>query len=406
MKETVTIIFLITYLGVAIGKVPGLALDRTGIALLGAVAMIVSGAIDTKEAVLAVHIPTILLLYSLMIVSAQFRLGGFYTKCALSITRLLERPKVFLLMLMLTSALLSAFLANDIVCLAFTPVISTSLLLESRNPIPYLLALAMASNIGSAATIIGNPQNMIIGQMANLNFWLFTLWSLIPVLLSLVASYGLILLIYGKKLQSSYKSVIYELGESWPPYDSHQTKKGIIAVSLILILFLFPIPREIVAICIAGWLLLSRRMKTRSILGLVDWHLITLFCSLFILIAAIEKYQVPQDILLFLEKYGFKIEPFSLSIISVVLSNLTSNVPAVMLLTKFLDPGQTILWYVLALSSTFAGNLITLGSIANLIVIEEAAVFGIKISFWEHAKVGIPETIISLIILILWTWIQ
>jgi len=405
LKETVTVIFLITYLGVAIGKVPGLALDRTGIALLGAVAMIVSGAIDTQEAVLAVHMPTILLLYALMIISAQFRLGGFYTKCALSITRLMERPKIFLLMLMLTSGVLSAFLANDIVCLAFTPVIVTSILLQSRDPVPHLIALAVSSNIGSASTIIGNPQNMIIGQMANLNFWLFTLWSFPPTLMSLFAAYSLILLIFGKRLESSYKGPTYELEESWPPYDSHQSRKGIIAVCLLLTLFFFPIPRELVAICVAGWLLMSRRMKTRSILGLVDWHLITLFCSLFILIAAIEKYNIPQDVLLVLERHGLRLEPFSLSIISVILSNLTSNVPAVMLLTKFLDPGQTTLWYVLAISSTFAGNLITLGSIANLIVIEEASLLGINIGFWEHAKIGIPVTIVSLIFLILWTYI-
>lgn len=405
LKEVATIIFVVTYLAVAIGKIPGLALDRTGIALLGAVAMVVSGAVSTEEAVRAIHIPTILLLYALMVISAQFRLGGFYTKCALQITTVLEKPKLFLMLLMAIASLLSAFLANDIVCIAFTPVITVSLLLHGMDPVPYLLALAISSNIGSALTIIGNPQNMIIGQLADLDFWGFTIWCLPPVLSSLIASYFLIILVYGKRLARRIEQPIFHLEESWPPYDSHQTHKGFFAIGLLLLLFLFPFPRELSAISIAGWLLLSRKMKTKSILGLVDWHLITLFCSLFIIIKSIEKYGIPQDMLIKIELLGLKIEPYSLTIMSMLLSNITSNVPAVMLLSSLIDKGQTILWYVLALSSTFAGNLITLGSIANLIVIEEAEELGVHISFWEHAKVGIPVTMVSIVLTLLWIYV-
>ena len=169
MQTTVAVLFLLAYLGIALGRVPGLALDRTGIALLGAIAMIGVGAITTSEALQAIDVSTILLLYALMVVSAQFRLGGFHTWAALRITRYMDQPKWFLLLLMAVSALFSSVLANDIVCLAFTPVVTVALLGRGYDPVPYLIGLAVSSNIGSAATIIGNPQNMLIGQLAHLD---------------------------------------------------------------------------------------------------------------------------------------------------------------------------------------------------------------------------------------------
>ncbi|RPJ12583.1 MAG: anion transporter, partial [Deltaproteobacteria bacterium] len=154
---TALVIFILSYIGIALGKVPGLVMDRTGIALLGAIAMVVFGVITPESAFHAIDLPTILLLYSLMIISAQFRLGGFYTWAAKKITSQAARPKIFLLLTMFVSAVLSALLANDIVCFAFTPVLAVALLDARLNPLPYLLGLAISSNIGSSATIIGNP---------------------------------------------------------------------------------------------------------------------------------------------------------------------------------------------------------------------------------------------------------
>ena len=178
--EIVAAIFVLTYVGIALGRIPGLALDRTGIALLGAIAMVAVGALKPDEAWQAINVPTILLLYALMAVSAQFKLSGFYTRMALGINRFIVRPRVFLGALMAVSAVLSALLANDIVCLAFTPVLCLSLLDAGLDPAPFLLGLACASNIGSAATIIGNPQNMLIGQVAGLKFAKFLLWCAPP----------------------------------------------------------------------------------------------------------------------------------------------------------------------------------------------------------------------------------
>ena len=396
-------LFLITYLGIALGKVPGLVIDRVGIALLSAIAMVGFGVISTQAAVQAIDLPTILLLYSLMIISAQLRLGGFYTWSASRILLLLTRPRQFLLVLMAVSAVLSALLANDIVCFAFTPVLAVALIRSGMNPLPFLLGLAISSNIGSAATIIGNPQNMLIGQVGQLAFGQFIIWCAPPALLSLLGSYLLLLWIYRDKMSLGEASSTLADPDSWPDFNPWQSAKGIVAVVGLVALFFTPIPREVSAIAIAGLLLCSRRMKTRDILGLVDWHLITLFCALFIVIHGISQAYDLNMVVGRLTAWGVDLGSSTmLTGLTVVLSNIFSNVPAVMLLIPFMDPLNPQQWYTLALASTFAGNLFVLGSIANLIVIEQASRLGVVISFREHARVGVSVTLISLIVLVGW----
>lgn len=399
-----TLIFLLTYTGVALGRVPGLMLDRTGIALLGAIAMIVAGAISLPQAVQAIDLPTIVLLYALMVVSAQLRLGGFYTRTAFWITSVLVHPRFFLLVVMLTSAALSAVLANDIVCLAFTPVLALSLLSGRRNPVPYLLGLAVASNIGSAATIIGNPQNMLIGQVGRLAFERFFYWCAPPAVLALLLSCLLLCWFFREDFHRREETPdATSILSSLQRFDCWQSIKGLVVVGLLLAMFLTAIPREMSAMAAAGALLCSRRLKSREMLQLVDWHLITLFGALFVLVHGLEATGLPAILLAQLKTAGVDLHDlFTLSAISVVLSNLVSNVPAAMLLIRFLDPARLDQWYALAVSSTFAGNLITIGSIANLIVIEQAAACGVNISFRDHARVGIPVTIVSLIVLAAW----
>jgi len=402
--STTALIFIATYIGVAIGRIPGLTLDRTGIALLGAIAMIVAGAISFPQAVAAVDLPTIVLLYALMVVSAQLRLGGFYTRTALKISSVLVHPRFFLLVCMLTSAVLSAVLANDIICLAFTPVLTLALQSARRNPVPYLLGLAVASNIGSAATIIGNPQNMLIGQVGRLAFDRFFFWCAPPAAAALLLSYLLLCVFFRKdfnlRQETRDEAVILQ---TLPRFDRWQSAKGLVVVGVLLALFLTPVPREMSAIAAAGVLLCSRRMKSRDMLQLVDWHLITLFCALFVIVHGIETTGIPGTLLTRLKEARVELHDlFTLSGVSVVLSNLVSNVPATMLLIKFLDPARVEQWYALAVSSTFAGNLITIGSIANLIVIEQAAACGVDITFRDHARVGIPVTLASLAVLAAW----
>lgn len=402
-------IFLLTYMGIALGRIPGLNLDRNGIALLGAIAMTASGAVSLEKAVKSIDVPTIVLLYSLMVISAQLRLGGFYTRMAERISTALKKPKFFLALLMGVSAIMSALLANDIICLAFTPVLAYALLSAGMNPVPFLIALAMSSNAGSAATIIGNPQNMLIGQTGGLHFASFTSWCLPPSIAALFLIYAIICLLYRKDLVNNAKHknesriTATEHHEVWPDFDPWQSFKGILAVIITLGLFFTNIPRELSALTVAGILLCSRKMESKEILGLIDWNLITLFCALFVVIQGMEDAGLPVFLMKKLAETGADLTNiFNLTAISTILSNLVSNVPASMLLIKFLNKADPNDWYVLSVSSTFAGNLILIGSIANLIVVEQASRFGIHISFREHAKTGVPATLLSVIVLVLW----
>jgi Na+/H+ antiporter NhaD/arsenite permease-like protein len=397
-----TIIFCLAYFGIALGKIPGLIVDRVGVALLGAIAMVVFGVVTIEGAVESINLPTILLLYSLMIISAQLRLGGFYTWVALKIVPYYTYPRFFLLITMLMSALLSALLANDIVCFAFTPILALSLIEAGLNPLPFLIGLAASSNIGSAATIIGNPQNMLIGQTGHLGFGKFFFWCSPPSLIALLTSYLIILWIYRKNIYARKKEIV-EREKHWQPFNQWQTSKGIFAIFILIALFFSSIPRELSAIGIAGVLLCSRKIKTRDIMGLVDWHLITLFCALFVIINGFSQSGYLEILMNRLSNMGMNLHNLHmLTGMSVIASNLFSNVPATMLLISFLDPLEHTQWYTLAVSSTFAGNLFLLGSIANLIVVEQAANFDIKITFWEHATVGIPVTLASVLILFFW----
>jgi Na+/H+ antiporter NhaD/arsenite permease-like protein len=403
---TALVIFVVSYAGIALGRIPGLALDRLGIALLGAIAMVVGGVVSPAEAVRCIDFPTLCLLYGLMIISAQLRLGGFYTFAAEKVLGMCQKPRLFLLLSMLLSAVLSALLANDIICFAMAPILAYSLKRTGLNPIPFLFGLAVSSNIGSAATLIGNPQNMLIGQMGKLPFGDFFVWAFPPSALALLAGYGVILWMYRNAL--TLDKPIHAEGDEpeWPCFDRWQTGKGLVAVAVLVGLFLTDLPRDVSALAVAGTLLLSRKMKSRDMLALVDWHLITLFCALFIIIHGISLAHLPERMLDVLAHQGMTLaRPAFLTGITVVLSNLFSNVPAVMLVIPCLDPTLPELWYILAVASTFAGNLFLLGSIANLIVAEKSEEHGIAISFKEHARIGVPVTLVSLLLLILWAQI-
>lgn len=403
METFVVLVFVLSYLGIALGTVPPLALDRTGFALLGAIILVAGGALTIEKAIHSIDTSTILLLYALMVISGQLRLGGFYTWVALKVSDRVHSPKLFLLLLMLVAGGLSAVLTNDVVCLAFTPVVCVALIRARLNPIPFLLGLAMSANIGSASTIIGNPQNMLIGQVQSLDFADFIVHCVPPSIVALIGAFLIISVLFRGKWHSVPPSADSGNTQEWPVFNPWQTAKGLMAITAVMVLFFTPLPRELVAITAAGLLLMSRHMRSRWLLGFVDWHLLTLFCGLFIIIAAITETGIPSDIVATLREAGIDLRDATiLSAVSVLLSNLVSNVPATMLLLKFVDPGTPIESYALALSSTYAGNLITIGSIANLIVIEQARQLGVEIRFREYLRAGVPVTLCSLVILFIW----
>lgn len=401
-------LFICVYVGIALGRIPGLAIDRTGVALLGAIGMLELSGMTLTEAGTLIDLHTLLLLYALMVFSAQLRLGGFYTRVAWKLTLLLERPPRFLAWQMTASALLSSLLANDIICLAFAPVIARACLTAGISPMPHLLGLAMAANIGSAATLIGNPQNMLIGQLGRLEFADYLAWSLIPTLVSLAGAWVILRLLYRSVLDrrpDPNGTASITVADTDQPFDAWQTGKGLILLTLLVALFFTELSRDMVALSLAALLLLSRRMRTRSILGLIDWHLLTLFAALFIVVGIFRGTGAPDQIMHWLAAQGVELsDGHVLTFVTALLSNLVSNVPATMLLTQVLDPAHPENWYILAMASTFAGNLLLIGSIANLIVAEQVAPLGVQLGFGEYARAGVPITLLSLAILSMWLY--
>jgi Na+/H+ antiporter NhaD/arsenite permease-like protein len=401
MSTTILIIFLIVYLGMILGGLPFLQLDRTGVALLGAIALISINALSVDEALAAIHFPTMILLFAFMVISAQMRLGGFYDWITDKLAGLSLGPSGLLAVLIVICAGLSAVFSNDIVCLAIAPVLIEACKQRQLAPIPFLLALACAANIGSAATLIGNPQNMLIGQTLQLPFDGYFLKAAIPVGLGLLTCWGLIVWQTGGQWKEA--GVVNAAAASEPqtekvPFDAWQTSKGLVIAAVLLVAFLFaPWPREHMALIGAGVLLMSRKLHSRKMLGLVDWELLVLFMSLFVVNHALQRTGMTANAITYLATHGVPLDqPGSLFVATFLLSNLVSNVPAVMLLLPVVH--HEMGGVLLALVSTLSGNLLIVGSIANIIVVDAAARRGIAIDWRRFARVGLPITLATLAI--------
>lgn len=403
MDVLIIIVFGLVYVGMALGELPKLALDRTGVALLGAIAMVLLGALPYEEAWAAVDMPTLFLLFALMVLSAQFRLAGSYSEVVRRLVTWKASPPLLLLGLLLVAGVLSAVLTNDVVCLAMTPVLVEGCIRRRLDPVPFLLGLACASNIGSAGTLIGNPQNILIGQRLELSFSGFLLDAGVPALLGLGVVWGVLVWQYGGRWERELELK----GVDAPPFDRWQTSKGLALAFMLVVAFIGfeSLPREGVGLTCAGVLLLSRRMASREMLGLVDWQLLVLFIGLFIVNAGLAHTGAVEAGLEALRGAGVEAaRPPWLFTLSTVLSNLVSNVPATMLLlpvATHADAGA-----ILALSSTFAGNLFIVGSIANIIVVTTARPLGVEIDFRTHARTGVPVTLATLGLAAAWLWVS
>ena len=344
MTTTIVIIFLTVYLGMILGGLPFLQLDRTGVALLGAIAMISFDAVTLEEAAEAVHLPTIILLFSFLVLSAQMRMGGFYGWVTRGLATMPLSPAKLLAAMMLVVALLSAIFSNDIVCLAIAPVLINACEKRRLDPVPYLLALACAANIGSAWTLIGNPQNILIGQTLRLSFHGYFLEAAVPVALGLAATWGLIAWqVHGRWHQTAENAaIIREETRNDAPFNP------------------------------------GRLQKALSWPPSCWWHSYSGLAAL-----GVDMHQ-----------------PGPLFVGTFLLSNIVSNVPAVMLLLPLAQ--QPWAGPLLALVSRFAGNLLIVGSIGNIIVVDSAARRGISIDWHRHARVGVPVTLATLAITAVW----
>jgi len=387
------LIFTGTYLALAAGRVPLLRIDRTGAAIIGATLMLAFNVLTVEEAYAAINYDTIVLLFGMMIVVANLRLSGFFAAVSAWVVEHANGPLVLLSGIVLVSGIFSAFFVNDTMCLVLTPLVLEITRRLGRKPIPYLLAVAMSSNIGSVATITGNPQNMMIGSFSRIPYRDFAA-ALAPVAAAgLVLTVLVITIVYRAEFRSGENLRV----EHRPVRVNRPLMWKSLAVSLGMIAFFFaglPVPK--VAVIAGALLLITRRVKPEKVYREIDWSLLVLFIGLFIVVAGLEKTPVPHD--LFTSASRFHLDrPGPLTAFAALLSNLVSNVPAVLVFKSFIPHLANPLgaWLTLAMSTTLAGNLTLLGSVANLIVVQRAR-SEVDISFREYARAGVPLTIVTL----------
>lgn len=397
-------IFVLTYLGMAAGRLPWLQVDRTGIALLGVIALLASESVTLDDLGGYIDSSTLVLLFALMIISAQFVSSGFYDICADWITSRRGSPAWLLALTVAVCGGLAALLANDIVVFAMAPLLIAGARARGLDPRPFLIALIGATNAGSAATLIGNPQNILIGQVGNLSFHTFLLAGVVPAIVALGCVFGITFLLWHDRIEGTVLAVTRDVPDvPRHPHDRNQTIKGLVAMAALLILFATALPREIGGLVIAAVLLSNRKFTSRTMIAAVDWPLLLLFVSLFAVTGALADTGLPWSLISGLQEIGLLPDNLAvLTPLTLLMSNTIGNVPSVILLLQIWpNPPQGPL-YALALLSSLAGNLLLVGSLSNIVVVERAAAFGVRITFAEYARAGIPITLISMAFAVFW----
>ena len=390
------LVFIATYVIIAIGKLPGYQLDRSGAALLGASFMVGLGVVSLHEAYHAIDFDAITLLLGMMIVVANLRLSGFFRLVSNFAVRRARHPLLLLFAIVLVSGLFSAFLVNDAICLVMTPLVLDLVTRLKREPVPYLLAVPMASNVGSTATITGNPQNMIIGSFSHIPYGTFVaaLWPVAFV--GLLVTTALIALAYRREFLVSERLPI--LAPRPTRYHRLLAAKAVLVTFGMMILFFAGEPVAKVAIVGGALLLVTRKVKADKVYREIDWPLLLMFVGLFIVVTGLETTVLTPDLVGKLGRLNLGSAPV-LTAITAGLSNLVSNVPAVLVMRPFVDglsdPHRA--WLIVAMASTLAGNLTLVGSVANLIVAHRARAQGVDIDFWTYFKIGAPLTLITIV---------
>ncbi|MDZ8221974.1 anion transporter [Nostoc sp. ChiVER01] len=387
------IIIGLTYIGLGLGYLPGLRMNRASIALVGASLLMAFGVLDLKEAWQAIDYKTLIFLFGMMVISTNLAYAGFFQLTLDTVTHFTRSPLGLLIVLTFGSGILSAFFLNDTIALILTPLVLGLTQTLNLNPIPYLLALAGATNLGSVATLSGNPQNILIGSFSGISYLDFAK-ALTPIaLVSLLIQIGLLWWLYPDV--RSTKSCLSVTPVRYRIFKPLLTKSLLITGGL-LIAFLIGIPPAQATLVAAALLFITRRIKPQRVLNKVDWDLLVMFSGLFVVTAGVEKLGI-------LNLFGGLVyTPLNILGITALLSNLVSNVPAVLLLQHLIPHPDTRTWLLLAAGSTLAGNLTLLGSVANLIVAEAVAKLGYQLSFWEHLRFGLPLTIVTLILAYFW----
>jgi len=387
-------IFLATYFVFAVGTLPGFRIDRTGAAIIGAGLVVVTGVLPLPQAVAAVDVPTLVLLFGMMIVAAYLDLSGFFGLVTAWAIGRARSPLGLLVAVIASAGVLSAFFVNDVVCLVLTPLVIQIVGSLGLRPVPYLIALATASNLGSVATITGNPQNMIVGSLSGIPYGAF-LAALGPVaVIGLGLDVLIIAWVYRRELARPLPERPHPLRVT---VHRAVLVKSLIVTGGMLGAFFAGYPVAPAALGAAAALLITRRVRPTRVYGEIDFGLLVLFCGLFIVIGAVEATGLASDAFGLARRLALD-RPLVLSTAALLLSNLVSNVPAVLLFKSVIPTfaAPRAAWLVLAMASTLAGNLTLVGSVANLIVAEGARGEGVTLGFGEYLRVGAPLTVASI----------
>ncbi len=392
------VIFAASYLVFAIGKFPGLKIDRPGAAIIGAVAMIAFRIVRPADALNFIDFSTLVLLFSMMLIVGNLRLAGFFEWNVEVVLRRLK-PAHLLPAVIFTSGFLSAFFVNDIVCLVMAPFVLNIARRMKLQPMPYLLALATSSNIGSVATITGNPQNMLIASFSAIRYRDFLLHLGPIAVVGLLLDWAILHWIHFRNASLPQMEPKIPL----PELDASHLAKPAVVVTAVVVGFFVGVPPAMMAALGAAALLITRNLEPRKLYEQVDWGLLVFFVGLFLIVGGAENAGIVAKMLDLAQHWNLHQMPV-FAVVVAVISNVVSNVPAVMLLKSavpaFPDPHMT--WLVLAMASTLAGNLTITGSVANLIVVEGAR-GEIEIGFWDYFRVGLPITLVTL--LVGWAWL-
>ncbi|NLN68100.1 MAG: transporter [Alcaligenaceae bacterium] len=403
------LIFLSVYVAMGFGKLPGFKIDRTGSALVGALAMLSIGSISSQAAWNAIDYKTIGLLFGLMIVSGAFAVSGFYGWAAHKVATLNVNPAKLLAVFIMVSGILSSILTNDVVVVAMTPLLVSITLVRGLNPIPFLLGFCFAANAGSVGTLIGSPQNMIAAQALDVSFVDLLKVAGLPAIISLFIVWGVICFLFRGKWETKQSASHAHAPMSLPQLNLIETLKASVVTVALVVLFIIDIwPQELVALAAAGILLINRKIASNDVLKEVDGNLILLIMGLFIVNAAMAATGLPQTLLADLKHLGMDLnDPLSLYATGAALSNIVGNNPTVMLLVPYLDAGAdaNALCAALALGTGFSSNMVIFGSLAGIVVVEQAKSCGVEISFMDFAKAGFPVSVICLVLAGLWIYL-
>jgi Na+/H+ antiporter NhaD/arsenite permease-like protein len=397
-------VLILTYAGMAAGRIAWLRVDRTGIALLAVITLLASGQMTLDDFGSDVDMPTIAFMFAMMIISAQFAEAGFIDFCARTITGRTRGVTALLALTVAVGGALSAVLATDILIIAIAPLLIAGAQDRGYDPRPLLIALAAATNAGSAATLIGNPQNILIGSLGRLDFWRFLAICAVPAVFSLVVVFAVVWLQWRERITQTVLAMALE-PPATPvhPLDRNQTLKGAAALLALFVLFATPLPREIGALIIAALLLANRKITSRTMIAAVDWPLLLLVSCLFALTGALNHSGIAARILDFLGDH--RLLPGNLLLLapfSVLASNAIGGVPASMLLLQLWPGAPSGVLYALALLSSLAGNLLLTGSLTNVLIAERAERMGVRFGFADHARAGVPIALLSIGFAVSW----